>query len=113
VAEVALPPKEPAIVAVVFEQIVRSEPALTVAEGLIVMVLVALTTEHILGAFVVSVRVTVPLKLAAGVYVTDAGVAVCAVLLNNPPPEVMDHAPVVAPPPTDEPANVMAEGVVD
>ena len=44
---------------------------------------------------------------------TVPGVAVCAVLLSVPPPEVMDHAPVVAPPPTLAPANVMAAGVAD
>ena len=48
---------------------------------------------------VVKVKVTVPLKFAAGVYVTAEGVAVCAVLLKFPPPEVIDHAPVEAPPP--------------
>jgi hypothetical protein len=37
VAEVAPPPKEPFIVAVVLEQIVCVDPALTVADGLIVI----------------------------------------------------------------------------
>lgn len=37
-----------------------------------------------------------------------AGEAVGNVLLNVPPPEVIAHAPVVAPPPTLEPVNVMA-----
>ena len=44
---------------------------------------------------------------------TVAGEAVCAVLLNDPPPEVIDHAPVVAPPPTLAPVKVMADGVAD
>ena len=34
-------------------------------------------------------------------------------LLSVPPPEVMDQAPVVAPPPTLAPANVIAAGVAD
>ena len=34
-------------------------------------------------------------------------------LLNVPPPEVMDHAPVVAPPPTLAPLRVTAVGVAD
>jgi len=45
--------------------------------------------------------------------VTVAGDAVCAVLLNDPPPEVMDHAPVVAPPPILAPLSVIADGVAD
>ena len=61
----------------------------------------------------VKVRVTVPVKFAAGVYVTVDGVAVWAILLNVPPPEVIDQAPVVAPPPTLAPLNVMADGVAD
>jgi hypothetical protein len=62
---------------------------------------------------VVRVNVTIPLKFAAGVYVMVAGDAVCAVLLKVPPPEVIDHAPVVAPPPTLAPANAIADGVPD
>ena len=38
---------------------------------------------------------------------------VCELLLKVPPPEVIDQAPVVAPPPTLAPANVMAVGVAD
>ena len=34
-------------------------------------------------------------------------------LLKVPPPDVIDHAPVVAPPPMLAPANVMAAGVAD
>jgi len=78
-----------------------------------VIVLVPLTAGQAVGALVVSVKVTVPLKLAAGVYVTTAGVAVCAILLKVPPPEVIDHAPVVALPPTLAPVKVMAAGVAD
>lgn len=88
-------------------------PALTVGTGLTVMVLSAVTAAQLPVVLVVSLKVTVPLKLAAGVYVTVAGVAVCAVLLNDPPPETMDHAPVVAPPPTVAPDKVMAEGDAD
>ena len=39
--------------------------------------------------------------------------AVCEVLLNVPPPEVIDHAPVVADPPTLAPLNISAEGLAD
>ena len=88
-------------------------PGVTVGSGFILIVLVALTAGQVPGALVVSVKVTVPVKLAAGVYVIDAGVAVCAVLLKDPPPVVIDHAPVVAPPPTLAPANVIATGVAD
>jgi hypothetical protein len=45
--------------------------------------------------------------------VTVAGVAVCKVLLRVPPPDVIDHAPVVALPPTLAPLNVIAPGVAD
>ena len=41
------------------------------------------------------------------------GVVVGAVLLKFPPPDVIDHAPVVAPPPTLAPANGIADGVAD
>ena len=34
-------------------------------------------------------------------------------LLNEPPPDVIDHAPVVALPPTLAPLNVIADGVAD
>ena len=39
--------------------------------------------------------------------------AVWAALLNEPPPAVIDHAPVVALPPTLAPLNVIADGVAD
>jgi hypothetical protein len=77
------------------------------------MVLVALTAEQFPGALVVNIRVTVPEKLAAGVYVTASGVAVWAVLLKVPPPELIDQAPVVVLPPTLAPDNVIGEGVAD
>ena len=51
--------------------------------------------------------------MAAGVYVTAAGLFVCAVLLNVPPPDVMDQVPVEAPPPTLAPLSVTAVGVAD
>ena len=44
---------------------------------------------------------------------TVAGVAVCAVLLSVPPPEVIDQAPVVALPPTLAPVRAIAVGVAD
>jgi hypothetical protein len=85
----------------------------SVGVGFTFIVRVLLTAAQPPTAFVVNVNVTVPVKLAAGVYVTVAGVAVCAVLLNAPPPEVIDHAPVVALPPTLAPVNVMAVGEAD
>ena len=48
-------------------QTVKVPPVFTVGAALIIMVLVALITEQAVDAFVVSVNVTVPLKLAAGV----------------------------------------------
>ncbi len=110
---VALPPILPANVIVVPEHIVKAPPAFAVAAGFTVIVLVDVTAGQTPGAFVVNVKVTVPVKFAAGVYVTVAGVAVCAMLLNVPPPDVIDHAPVVAPPPTLAPLNVSADGVAD
>ena len=77
------------------------------------IVLVAKTATHGPVASVVKVNVTVPLKFAAGVKVTVAGVAVCAVLLNVPLPAVIDQAPVVALPPTLAPLKVIADGVAD
>jgi hypothetical protein len=41
------------------------------------------------------------------------GFAVCAVLFSVPPPEMMDHAPVVAPPPTLAPLKVIGDGLAD
>ena len=70
VPEVALPPMDAAIVAVALEQMVSAGPAVTVGSGLTVIVLVATTAEHVPGALVVNVRVTVPEKFTAGVYVT-------------------------------------------
>jgi hypothetical protein len=89
---------------------------LAVAAGFIVIVLIAVTAVQgpaPSGSLVVNVNVTVPVKLAAGVYVTFLGLLVCDVLLKVPPPEVIDHAPVEADPPTLDPDNVMAEGVAD
>ena len=66
------------------------------------------------GSFVVNLIVITPLAFAAGVYVTIEGFAVCAVLLNVPPPgATIDHAAVVAPPPKLAPLNVIAVGVPD
>ena len=84
-----------------------------VGVGFTLIVRVPLTAAQGPGALVVRVNVTVPVKFAAGVYVTVAGDAVCAVLLNVPPPEVIDQAPVVAPPPTLAPVRVMAAGAAD
>jgi hypothetical protein len=39
--------------------------------------------------------------------------AIWAVLLNVPPPEIIDHAPVVAPPPIVAPLSVIADGDED
>ena len=86
------------------------------AAGLMVIVLVAVRAVHgpaPSGSLVDNNKETVPLKFAAGVYVTVAGEEVCAVLLNIPPPETIDHAPVVAPPPMLAPDKVMAEGLAD
>ena len=58
-------------------------------------------------------KITVPEKLTAGVYVTAEGVAVWEVLLNVPPPEIIDHAPVVAEPPVLAPLNMIGTGVAD
>ncbi len=44
---------------------------------------------------------------------TVPGVAVCASLLKVPPPDIIDQAPVVAPPPILAPLNVMGEGLAD
>ena len=68
---------------------------------------------HPVPALDVNNKVTVPLKFTTGVYVTVAGVAVCAKLLNVPPPDTIDHAPVVALPPTLAPLNVIADGEAD
>ena len=38
---------------------------------------------------------------------------VCELLFKVPPPEVIDHAAVVAPPPKDAPESVIAVGAVD
>ena len=85
----------------------------TVLFAVTVTVLSAVAAVQPVPAFDVSLSVTVPLKFAAGVYVTDAGDAVCAVLLNVPPPDTIDHAPVVALPPTLAPANAKATGDAD
>ena len=54
VVDVALPPNEPAIVAVEPAQIVWFEPAFTVAAGLMVKVMLAFTDGHgPAGSFVV------------------------------------------------------------
>jgi hypothetical protein len=48
-------------------QTLSGPPGVTVATGFTVIVLVALTAGQAVGEFVVSVKVTVPEKLAAGV----------------------------------------------
>ena len=73
----------------------------------------AVATAQELSELVVRRNVTEPLKFAAGVYVTAAGLAVCKILLKEPPPEIIDQAPVVAPPPKLEPAKVIAAGLAD
>ena len=85
-----------------------------VGKAFTVTVLVVLTTTPHDGAlFDVKVRVTVPVKLGAGVYFTVSGFAVCVVLLNVPPPDVIDHAAVVGPPLKLAPLKVIAKGVAD
>ena len=84
-----------------------------VASGLTFIVRVSVAAAHEPLASVVSVNVTVPVKLAAGVYVTADGLAVCAPLLNVPPPLVIVHTAVVALPPTVAPVRVIGEGVAD
>ena len=65
---VALPPILPAKVIVPPAHTVCTVPALAVAAGLTVIVLVALTAvQGPAGSLVVNVNVTVPVKLAAGV----------------------------------------------
>jgi hypothetical protein len=114
-AEVALPPKlaPDKVSADAFLQRISGPPGLTVGFAVTLIVLVAVAAAHAPEAFVVSVNVTVPLKLAAGVNVTVSGEAVCVVLLKVPLPEVIDHAPVEAPPPITAPLNVIADGVTD
>ena len=75
-----------------------------------VIVLVALKAG---SPSVVNLSITVPEKFTAGVYVIEAGSAVCALLLKVPPPETIDHAPVVADPPTLAPLKVIGSLVVD
>jgi len=114
-AEAALPPK-PAPDKVSADaplQSVFGPPGVTVGLAVTVIVLVPVAAEHAPETFVVSVKITVPLKLAEGVNVTVSGEAVCAVVLKIPLPEVMDHAPVVAPPPKTTPLKVIADGDAD
>ena len=88
-------------------------PAVAVGNAFTVIVLVAVAALHPVPALEVKSNVTVPLKFAAGVYVTVAGVAVCNKVLSVPPPDVIDHAPVVALPPTPAPLKVIAAGDAD
>jgi predicted transporter len=88
-------------------------PAFAVGAAVTFIVLSAVTAVQPPGISVVNLKVIVPVKFAAGVYVTIAGDAVCAVLLKVPPPEIMDQAPVIAPPLTEAPLNVIAEGEAD
>jgi hypothetical protein len=91
-------------------QLERSVPALAgVGAASIVTVTSSETALHGPdGSSVVSRSVYVPATVA--VNVTLAGVAVCALLLNTPSPPAgelnIDHAPVVAAPPTDDPVSV-------
>jgi hypothetical protein len=93
-----------------------NEPAFHVIEQtggwVITTFRVPLTAEQPLE-FVVNLSTAVPVKFAAGVYVTVAGLFVCAVVLRVPPPETMDHAPVVAPPPTVAPVRVIGTGLAE
>ena len=51
-------------------------PAVAAAFALTLIILFALAAVHPAGILVVNVKVTVPVKFAAGVYVTAAGLAV-------------------------------------
>ena len=114
-AEIALPPKlaPDKVSAEAPIQRLSGPPGVTVGFAATLIVLVPVAAEHAPEAFVVSVKITVPLKLAAGVNVTVSGEAVCAVLLKVPLPDVIDHAPVVAPPPRIAPLKVIADGEAD
>jgi hypothetical protein len=88
--------------------------AATAGIGLKDIITVVLALAHgPAGSFVVSLSVTGRVALATGVYVTIAGFAVCKVLLKAPPPETIDQAPVVAPPPIPAPDKVIGVGVAD
>ncbi len=111
-APVVAPPPNvaPDSVIVANWHITSGPPALAVGADVTLIVLVALVAAHgpaPSGSFVVNVSTTVP--TVVGVKVTDAGLPVCAIVLKVPVPEVIDHAPVVAPPPTLAP--VSANGV--
>ena len=67
VAELAPPPNDPDMVAVPSEQIVWDVPALTVGIGFTVIVLVSLMAVQGAVALEVRIKVTVPVKFAAGV----------------------------------------------
>ena len=109
-----VPPTAVNVVVLPLQTVVVPDMLVGTTDGLLTLkVLLAVAAVQPVPAFEVSNNVTVPVKLAAGVYVTVDGVAVCNVLLNEPPPEVIDHAPVVALPPTLAPLNVMALGVAD
>jgi len=102
VADVAPPPIDPAIVAVLPAQIVWLPPALTVATGFMVNTIDAFTLPHgPAGSLVVYVMVTEPAAMSAtvGVYI-----AVVVLLLNVPVPLVLQVADVAPPP--NEPAIV-------
>ena len=71
-APVVAPPPTVAPISVIADgvpdwQTVLGPPAFTVGVALTVIVLVVLIAEHAVSAFVVRVKVTVPLKFAAGV----------------------------------------------
>jgi len=97
VEEDAAPPRDPFNVYDDPEHIVASVPALTVASGFMVRVMLSLTaSQGPAGSFVVRVSVTDPAEISAadGVYTGFSNVA----LLNVPVPEV-DHVDEVALPP--------------
>jgi hypothetical protein len=90
--------------------------ASTVGAWFTVIVLVALTAMHgpaPSGSFEVRANVIVPVKPAAGVKVTAAGLFVGLVLLKVPVPDVIDQVPVVAPALMLAPTKVIGEGVAD
>ena len=85
-------------------------PDVTVDASVTSIILSAAVEVQPAGTFVVNVNFTVPEKLASGVKLTLAGFDVCARLLKVPLPNVIVHAPVVAPPPTLAPVNANEAG---
>jgi hypothetical protein len=99
------------MVALVFEHMVWFGLSVTVGLGLTIITFWSFTAAQEPEAFVVSVRVIGPVKLALTVNATFPGVAVADALLNVPFPLVV-HVAVVAPPLIEAPLSAMVVGVV-